>query len=244
MQTITDIRIKFLRAYENRSFVRDKSGSSVIELIGETFKCTDDTIFGAVNHNYIKHEIEWYCNESRCVYDIPGGPPKIWEQVADKNGIINSNYGWCIYSEENFCQLHEVFKTLRTDANSRRAIAIYTRPSMQIDYNSNGMSDFICTNTVQYLIRNDKLHVIVNMRSNDAWAGFRNDYAWQLYVQKELLDILQLEYPHLKLGDIIWQTGSLHLYDRQFYLLDYFDKTGKVRITKKEYNEQMASKIS
>ncbi|MGZ7196727.1 hypothetical protein ACXWOC_11115, partial [Streptococcus pyogenes] len=70
--------------------------------------------------------------------------------------------------------------------DSRRAIMIYTRPSMQVDFERDGMSDFMCTNNVQYLIRDGRVHAIVNMRSNDVVFGFRNDYAWQKYVLESL----------------------------------------------------------
>jgi thymidylate synthase len=70
------------------------------------------------------------------------------------------------------------------------------------------------------------------MRSNDAWAGFRNDLAWQKEVLRRLSVELQIE-----AGDITWQVGSLHVYDRQFYLVDYYRKTGATAITKEEYRE-------
>ena len=121
---------------------------------------------------------------------------------------------------------------------------IYTRPSMQTDFGRDGMSDFMCTNAVQYVIRDGKLHAIVQMRSNDAWAGFRNDYAWQ----KTILDRLVRDYNSLSTngtivaGDIHWNSGSLHLYERQFYLIDHFAKTGNFSITKEEYDEIYAAK--
>ena len=71
---------------------------------------------------------------------------------------------------------------------------IYTRPEIQEDYNQNGMSDFICTNTVQYFVRDDKLISFVNMRSNDVVFGYRNDRAWQLHVQEMLAKDLDVEW--------------------------------------------------
>ena len=53
-------------------------------------------------------------------------------------------------------------------------------------------NDFICTNAVSYYIRNSKLETVVQMRSNDAWAGYRNDYAWQLHVRDKLLQELTI----------------------------------------------------
>jgi len=40
------------------------------------------------------------------------------------------------------------------------------------------------------------------------------------------------------MGDIIWNVGSLHVYESQFYLLDHFSKTGEIHITKKQYEER------
>jgi thymidylate synthase len=85
---------------------------------------------------------------------------------------------------------------------------------MQTEYNADGMSDFMCTNTVQYLIRNGELYALVNMRSNDVVYGYKNDYAWQSYVQQSLAADLGCE-----VGPIIWNVGSLHVYERHFGLV-------------------------
>ena len=91
----------------------------------------------------------------------------------------------------------------------------YTRPRMWLDYNFNGRSDFMCTNAVQYVIRKDKLHAVVQMRSNDAWAGYRNDWAWQDHVLTKLsLDL------NIDRGVIYWAAGSLHFYERNFDLIN------------------------
>jgi len=72
---------------------------------------------------------------------------------------------------------------------------IYQRPSMQYDFNKNGMNDFICTNYVQLFIRNDALIYIVDMRSNDAIYGFFNDFAWHCYIYKKVYTELYQIYP-------------------------------------------------
>lgn len=152
------------------------------------------------------------------VYDLPK-TPKIWREVCDKNGYINSNYGWVIYSEENGEQYKHCIRTLRKDKDSRRAMMIYTRPSMQWEYNTNGMSDFMCTNSAQILIRNDKLHYVLSQRSSDAIFGFKNDLYWARHVQNKLAEDLKFDYPELQIGDIIHQVGSLHIYSRHFDLV-------------------------
>jgi thymidylate synthase len=230
MNRVADIRDYFAALYSEGNFVADKTGKSVLEIIGASFTVDETSIFGAVNQDYVERELAWYKSQSLYVCDIPGGAPQIWQQVACRNGRINSNYGNLIWSIENGEQYSHVLAELRKNRDSRRAIMIYTRPSIWVDYSENGRSDFICTNAVQYLIRDDKLHVVVQMRSNDAWAGFRNDLAWQQYVQRQLATELGVA-P----GDIHWNAGSLHLYSSQFYLVDHYIKTKETHITKSEY---------
>jgi thymidylate synthase len=186
----------------------------MIEIRSASFIADAPAIFGTPNQDYIDREIAWYESQSLNVNDIPGGPPAIWKQVADKNGFINSNYGWCIWSKENGSQYDKVLNELREQPNSRRAVMIYTRPTMWDDYDRDGMSDFMCTNAVQYLRRWGKLFAVVQMRSNDVVFGYKNDYAWQ----KHVLDKLAAELGDVP-GDIYWNAGSLHVYERHFHLI-------------------------
>jgi len=213
MDRVSDIREQLKTKLENEDFVLDKSGVKTIEIVGSSFIADEVAIFGKVNWDYVEKEIDWYTSQSRNVYRMEN-PPKVWTEVCDKDGIINSNYGWCIFSEENYDQFTNAAYAINNNRDTRRAIMIYTRPSMQYDYNKNGMSDFMCTNTVQYLVRDNKIHAIVNMRSNDAIFGYKNDRAWQDHVLMMMANITSYE-P----GDIIWQTGSLHVYERHFHLV-------------------------
>jgi thymidylate synthase len=214
MMNVRDIRKFFLTelAYEN--FVIDKTGVKTIEMIGAQFMANEPSIFGTVNQDYVERELEWYKSMSLNVNDIPGGPPAIWQRVADKDGFINSNYGWCVWSDGNINQYKSCYDELKKNPNSRRGIMIYTRPEMQYEYCTNGRSDFMCTNTVQYLIRNGELYTIVCMRSNDVVFGYKNDYAWQLFVQQSLAADLGVE-----VGPIVWNVGSLHVYEHHFPLV-------------------------
>jgi len=229
--TVKQIRQAFIDALANEEFVIDKTGSKLVELVGTSFIASEPAIFGKPNTEYIEREISWYETMSLYVKDIPGKTPKIWEQVSDRSGKINSNYGFLINSSANGYQYEHALDALIQDPFTRRSIMIYTRPSIQSEYNSNGMSDFICTNTVQYIIRNNKLNAIVNMRSNDVVFGYRNDWAWQKYVldnmvadynnlTTKLSKMQNTETPeHITAGDILWQTGSLHVYERHFNLI-------------------------
>lgn len=211
MPTVADIRNEFLMLKETGITVKDKTGVRMLEIVNASFIADEEMIFGEVNHDYVQRELEWYESTSLNVNDIPGGAPTIWKQVADINGFINSNYGWCIWTEENHSQYVNVLDELRKNPESRRATMIYTRPSMWKDYDFRGRSDFMCTNAVQYLIRDKKLHAVVQMRSNDVVFGYRNDWAWQRHVLTKLGSDL-----NVSRGNIYWNVGSLHVYERHF----------------------------
>lgn len=234
--SVHDIRHQFAQLYKRNKFVTDKSGVKTVEIINANFITTESSIFGAVNNEYVSREIRWYEGQSLNVNDIPGGTPAIWKQVADRDGFINSNYGWCVFSAENNHQFANAVAELENNPDSRRAIMIYTRPEMWGDHTKNGRSDFMCTNTVQYLVRDNIVHSIVNMRSNDAWAGYRNDYAWQFYVLSMVVNKLNARGNAYRIGNIHWNAGSLHIYERQFYLIDHYIETGETSITKEEYD--------
>lgn len=221
MLSIEDVRLALAKKYMDREI-----HNGTIELVGESFLASEETIFGKPNQDYIDREIAWYTSGSLNVNDIPGGAPKIWQQIASSKGEINSNYGNLLFSEENGEQFENVVRHLAVDPKTRRATAVYTRPSIHADYNRDGMSDFICTNAVQYLIRDGKLHVVVQMRSNDVVFGYRNDWAWQKTVQNSIVDELAFYAIDVEPGDIIWNAASLHVYGRHFSLIQNFIETG------------------
>jgi len=208
---VEDIRNEFKYLLEHNQYVVDKTGVKLLEILGASFYADEPFIFGEPNQDYIDRELAWYQSQSLNVHAIPGGPPAIWKQVADKDGFINSNYGWCVFSEYNGNQYSNVLNELRSFPNSRRAVMIYTRPTMWTDYNKNGMSDFMCTNAVQYMIRDGELVTVVQMRSNDVVFGYRNDVAWQRHLSDKLAADLGLPS-----GPIYWNVGSLHVYERHF----------------------------
>jgi thymidylate synthase len=92
---------------------------------------------------------------------------------------------------------------------------VYNRPSIWVDAFSNDKNDFICTNAVTYYIRDDKLHAVVQMRSNDVVYGYKNDYAWQSYMVHSISNGLEIDQ-----GTITWQVQNLHVYERHFDLVE------------------------
>lgn len=214
---VKDIRKEFINLLKDGKFVTDKTGVKTVEIIGTSFIADEPAIFGSPNESYISRELEWYLSTSLNVNDIPGVVPKIWKQVATPEGLINSNYGYLIFSPENGNQYQNVLAELKRNPNSRRSVMVYQRPSIWSEYNKGGMSDFICTNAVGYLIRDGKLHANVSMRSNDAVFGYPNDLGWQKWVLEKLASELGV-LP----GFIYWLATSLHVYESHFSKIELY----------------------
>ena len=225
MITIEAVREYFKNELDQGNFTEDRNGGKTIEMIGASFIADEPAIFGKPNQEYIDAEIEWYESQSTNISDIyPEGdkePPKAWQMTANVHGEINSNYGYLIWSDKFYNQYEQVLEELRSNRDSRRASMIYTRPSIWNDFNDHGKNDFICTNSVTYYIRDDKLHCVVQMRSNDVVFGYKNDFAWQEYIRNQLISDLRIfdTLEPLEKGDIHWQVQNLHVYERHFDLV-------------------------
>lgn len=207
------------RCFKSLKEFDDKAGNGTYEIINASFVADEPTIFGELNEDYAKCEVEWYKSMSLNVMDMPCKTPRIWEQVSSHSGLINSNYGWCTFSKDNFNQFEAAIKTLQLDPNSRRSTMIYIRPTMHTDAFKDGMSDFMCTYAVQMMMRDNQLHYIVYMRSNDAVFGYKNDRYWHTVVFDMAMEKLKLTYPDLEKGNLFWNVASLHVYPRHFHLI-------------------------
>lgn len=219
---IDQVRSYFKKELRNENFTIDRSGAKTIEMIGANFYADEPAIFGTPNEDYIEAELQWYDSKSTNIYDIYGedrDPPQAWLYSANDHGEINSNYGHLIWSKKYFKQYDKVLNELMKNPDSRRACMVYNRPSIWHEYKENGKNDFICTNAVTYYIRDNELHAVVQMRSNDVIFGYRNDYAWQKHVFDLLRDDLYFNGIHLEEGNIHWQVQNLHIYERHFDLV-------------------------
>ena len=123
--------------------------------------------------DYAEAEWQWYLTglpNIKMLGEIYGKIPEIWKRMADKEGYVNSNYG---YQWQRDNQLDNVIAMLKTNPNTRQAtISIYD--GKEID---NGTYEFDtpCTYAIQFTVFKDKLDMCVTMRSNDLWFGFCND---------------------------------------------------------------------
>lgn len=175
---------------------------------------------------YVKAELDWYKSMDLSIIGHEGIESNpTWQSCCtkDEKKEINSNYGWCVFSEENGSQYDNCLEVLKKDKTTRNAIIMYNRPEIYKDYKRDGMHDMICTFMSHFFIRNNKLYMIHNMRSNDVRYGFIcSDLAWNCFVYQNMYEDLKSTYPDLEVGTIIWTSDSMHLYSRHFEDLKNF----------------------
>ena len=222
MQNVNDIRQYFIDELKAERFTTDKTGAKTIEILGASFIADEPSIFGTPVQSYIDAELNWYESGSTNIYDIHGAgkePPAAWKYSADAHGNINSNYGHLVNSPKFYNQYYNAIDELIANPDSRRAQMIYNRPSIWVEFNEGGKSDFICTNAQTFYIRDGKLHMVSQMRSNDVVFGYKNDYAWAQHLMDRAIDNLNEAGYELTKGDLIWQVMNLHVYERHFNLV-------------------------
>ena len=153
---------------------------------------------------YAEAEWQWYLSGDRNIAklgDLYGKVPEIWKRMADKDGNVNSNYGWQ-WQRNN--QIDHVINLLKYNPDTRQAaISIYDCKEYK-EYTN----DTPCTYAVQFTILHGRLDMCVTMRSNDLWYGFCNDQYCFSKLQKMISNRLNIEpgvYYHF--------AHNMHLYN-------------------------------
>lgn len=123
-----------------------------------------------------------------------------YDKYSDDGKTLNGAYGPRIKRA-----LLKIVEILKKDPDSRRAVVpIYGKEDAGLD-----SKDIPCTIGFQFLIRNNKLDMIVNMRSNDIFLGFPYDIfnftMWQEYVACKL---------NTEIGTYTHIANSLHFYEK------------------------------
>jgi len=165
------------------------------------------------NLDYLKREMSWYLKGDK--FDISiGEHAKMWKDLVTDSGEIYSNYGQYIFGEQN--QFDRVVKTLKEDKESRRATIVILN-SKQL---SETVKDYPCTYSINFHVRENKLNMIVNMRSQDCYFGMGNDAPCFSIVHEMMFVTLKEEYPELEYGTYFHNADSFHIYERHFESLE------------------------
>lgn len=131
--------------------------------------------------------------------------PRI-KDFSDDGVSLHGSYGARIAS-----YIPSVIEKLKSDSNSRQAVlSIYDNSDLVFQ-----TKDVPCTLTLQFLVRDNKLHMITNMRSNDIWWGLPYDVFIFTTLQELIANELGVE-----LGQYHHRPASLHLYERHFKIFE------------------------
>lgn len=171
---------------------------------------------------YLLGEFIWYIGGSN---NPAGITPyaKFWDGIKNPDGTVNSNYGHRFFGHDADClvkrddtkrdsQWGTVVDILKKDPDSRQAIMNVHLPKDRWI----GNKDIPCTLSLQFFIRENRLLLIVNMRSNDIILGFTNDVFQFTMLQEAMALELREVYHNLELGAYFHNAGSMHIYDRHF----------------------------
>lgn len=169
--------------------------------------------------DYIKQEFLWYLMGDR--YDCSIAKiAAMWRDLINADGSINSNYGYYIFNPEtspgytsNFARC---VSTLAKDPMSRRAVITI----LDNKHLSSTTKDYPCTAYINFLIREDKLIMLVRMRSQDAIYGMGNDMPFFSFLQEMMYVTLKTVYPKLEIGPYSHVSDSFHVYERHFEMLE------------------------
>ena len=179
---------------------------------GTLFSCLGEFLWylaGSDKVDFIKyyiHTYDGYSDDGKTVYGAYG--PRLFKL----NGVIN--------------QVQNVIDTLKANAASRRAVIQLFRGEDLSDNLEMRREDLPCTCTLQFSVRNNQLHAMVMMRSNDAYLGLPHDVFAFTMLQELIARSLGVE-----VGPYKHAVGSLHFYTEDTQeIRDYLDEGIQERI--------------
>jgi thymidylate synthase len=161
-----------------------------------------------LNYSFMAAEAYWIVSGSMFVEDIAPYNKHI-SQFSDDKYIFNGAYG-----PKFVYQLDYVVNALLRDSSTRQAVmSIWVNNPMRT-------ADYPCTLNLQWLLRDNKLHCIVNMRSNDLWLGRPYDlFNFTIMTLRVLCMYNQLRTDEgriTELGTLRLNVGSGHLYEQHY----------------------------
>lgn len=107
------------------------------------------------------------------------------------------------YGPKFVAQVDYVVDVLRRDPDTRQALVTFWKPA------PGPSKDVPCTVSIQFFIRDGRLHAHGYMRSNDVWLGFPYDLFNFTQLQAYVAALVGVD-----VGAYRHTVGSFHLYDR------------------------------
>lgn len=185
-------------------------GKKIREILGlQTKVDMSDPILSiperGLGYKFMAAEAAWILSGDNRVSTIAPFSKAI-SQFSDDGITYHGAYGPKIRD-----QLHYAADNLAKDPDSRQAVINIWRE------NPGNSRDIPCTLSVQFLIRNEELHVIDTMRSSDLWLGWPYDIFNFSMLARYLILYADLD---VNLGKIYLNAGSAHIYKPQWEACD------------------------
>ena len=142
----------------------------------------------------------------------------IWDQWADSEGTIGKAYGYQMGKKYEFKtkvgnqemdQVDYVLYLLKNDPSSRRIMTNIFNHAELKDMNLEP-----CVYGTQWLVKQGKLHLILNQRSQDMLAA----NGWNV-MQYAALQSMFAQVARLEVGTLTHNIGDCHIYDRHIPLV-------------------------
>lgn len=157
-----------------------------------------------VNYSFMFAEAAWIISGSNRLSDITPYM-KGYRNFSDDGIFLRGAYGPQVVD-----QLGYITDTLEDDKFSRQAVLTIWRQR------PGKSKDIPCTVAIQALIRDDLLHLVVTMRSNDIVLGFTYDVFTFSMIGKAIQLLLRDRGVDVDLGELNVNAGSLHLYEKHY----------------------------
>jgi thymidylate synthase len=203
-------------------------GMKVKEILGAQFKITNPRdripyISPARKYSihYMMAELLWYLSGDNSTEWISTYAP-FWKGISDDGLTANSAYGARIFrphdriapaTDPYWVQWNYLVEELVKDPDSRRAVLHIRSPHDSLL----AQKDVPCTLTLQFFIRDDKLHQVASMRSTDIILGLAYDVpAFTMFQELLSLQLSEVLNRKISLGNYIHVSNSLHLYEKHF----------------------------
>ncbi len=168
----------------------------------------------------------WYLSGTNDYAFIAYYVSRGYEKETEDGRTVRSGYGERLFNLRGINQLKSVIDLLRRNESTRRAV-IQLFDASDIERNFKSIP---CTCTLQFLVRDRRLNMFVNMRSNDAYFGLPHDIFAFTMMQELVANSIGVE-----LGEYKHSAGSLHLYEYQFPLAsDYLGEAWQATVAMPE----------
>ena len=226
-ETSRDLKVRSItticKSYQDKKL--EGENQKVKELIGVEFCITNPLLKrdSAIEYmfkdkeeskkiiEYCKQEIKDRCSGSPL---NPGNSYKIrkdmWQKFLEDSGKFSYQYAERLWTNDQF---NSVVKCLINDSGTRQAVLSVWNSDKDMNVSKTGGGNRIpCSLNYQFFIRNNELHCIYSMRSNDFFGHHVIDLYCASGLMEYIVDRIKCIYPGLKVGSLIYSCGSLHAF--------------------------------